>query len=186
MVAAIVSPAMSARLRLGVLLFVALLVQTTLAADLRVRGVSPDFMLLLTICAGLAGGADTGGLVGFTAGLLIDLFLHATPFGLSALTYCLVGYGVGALRRSVIHEGWLLAPGMALVASAFGVVLFVLVGVMVGQHQLTAPGPKGIAQIAGIVAGINAILAVPVSRIVSWAAHGLTGPAASSGAAFSP
>ncbi|HSS11274.1 MAG TPA: rod shape-determining protein MreD [Acidimicrobiales bacterium] len=186
MVAAIVSPAMIARFRLGALLFVALLLQTTVAADLRIRGVSPDFMILVTICAGLAGGADTGAMVCFVAGLLIDLFLHATPFGLSALTYCLVGYGVGVLRRTVLHEGWFLAPGTALVGSAVGVVLFVLVGVMVGQHQLTAPGPKGIAQIAGIVGGINAILAVPVARIVSWAGGGLSGHAASSGAAFTP
>ena len=170
---------MTARLRLGALLVVALLLQTTVASDLRIRGVSPDFMLLLTICAGLAGGPDTGAVVGFLAGLLIDLFLHATPFGLSALTYCLVGYAVGVLRRSVLREGHLLAPATALLASAVGVLLFVLVGVMVGQHQLTAPGPRGVAQIAGIVAVVNAILAVPVSRLVSWAAAGLQGPAQS-------
>jgi rod shape-determining protein MreD len=173
------SPAMMARLRLAGLLFLALLLETTVASDLRIRGVSPDFMLLLTICISLAAGPDAGAVVGFVAGLLIDLFLHATPFGLSALTYCLIGYGVGILRRSVLHEGWLLAPGTALVASAVGVVLFVLIGVMVGQHQLTAPGPRGVAQIAGIVAAINAVLAVPVSRLLSWAARGLTGPAQS-------
>jgi rod shape-determining protein MreD len=173
------SAAMTARLRLGGLLFVALLLQTTVASDLRIRGVSPDFMLLLTICAGLAGGPDTGAVVGFLAGLLIDLFLHATPFGLSALTYCLVGYAVGVLRRSVLREGNLLAPATALLASAVGVLLFVLVGVMVGQHQLTSPGPRGLAQIAGIVAVVNAILAVPVSKLVSWAAAGLQGPAQS-------
>ena len=167
---------MVARPRLGAIVFIALLLQTTIASDLRIRGVSPDFMLLVTICAGLAGGADTGAIVGFVAGLLIDLFLHATPFGLSALTYCLIGYGVGVLRRTVLREGGLLAPATALVASAAGVVLFVLVGVMVGQHQLTAAGPKGIAQIAGIVGAINAILAVPVSRLVTWAATGLAGP----------
>jgi rod shape-determining protein MreD len=169
------SPA-RARLRLAVLLVVALLLQTTVASDLRIRGVSPDFMLLLTICAGLAGGPDTGGVVGFLAGLLIDLFLHATPFGLSALTYCLVGYGVGILRRSALREGGLLAPATALVASAVGVLLFVLLGVMVGQHQLTAPGPTGLAQIVVIVAVVNAILAIPVSRLVSWACAGLQRP----------
>jgi rod shape-determining protein MreD len=136
-------------------------------------------MLLLTICTSLAAGPDAGAVVGFVAGLLIDLFLHATPFGLSALTYCLIGYGVGVLRRSVLHEGWLLAPGAALVASAVGVVLFVLIGVMVGQHQLTARGPRGVAQIAGIVGAINAVLAVPISRLLSWAARGLTGSAQS-------
>ena len=54
---------------------VAILVQTTLGSDLRVVGVAPDLMVLLAICAGLAGGAEAGAWVGFWAGLIADLFL---------------------------------------------------------------------------------------------------------------
>ena len=112
---------MAARLRLSVLLLVALLLQTTVVTDLRVRGTCADLMLLTAICAGLAGGAEMGGIVGFASGLVIDLFLETTPVGLSALTFCLIGFAVGGVRRAFFREGWLLPPAIALVASSAGV-----------------------------------------------------------------
>ncbi|MDP9073638.1 MAG: rod shape-determining protein MreD [Actinomycetota bacterium] len=172
------SPKAIARIRLAALLLVVLLLQTTIVPDVRVFGACPDLMLLCTICAGLVGGAEVGGLVGFTAGLLTDLFLLTTPLGLSALSYCLIGYGVGTVRRSFLQEGWLLAPATALIASAAGVVTFVLAGVMVGQSQLTRIGPTAIIRTAVIVGVMNAIVAAPVARVLAWASAGLarTGP----------
>jgi rod shape-determining protein MreD len=169
------SPEVVARLRLSVLLLVSVLLQTTVVTDVRLRGSCADLMLLFAICAGLAGGAEMGAISGFAAGLLIDLFLHSTPVGLSALTYCLVGFGVGAVRRAVFREGWLLPPAIALVASSSGVILFVMIGSVVGQSQLTAIGPRTIIQIAVIVGVMNAVLAVPVSHLVAWAATGSAG-----------
>jgi rod shape-determining protein MreD len=167
-----VSPAITARIRIAGLLVVAILLQTTIVADLRVFGVCADLMLLCTVCASVVGGPELGGLVGFAAGLLADLFLTTTPFGLSALVLSLVGYGVGSIRGTVLQEGWLLAPATALVASAAGVVTFVLAGVMVGQSQLTRPGPLGIAKTALLVGLMNAVVAAPVCRLVGWAASG--------------
>ena len=92
------APICLARLRIGLILVVAILVQSALGSDLRVSGVAPDLMVVVAICAGLAGGAEAGAWVGFLAGLLADLFLTSTPLGLSALTYCLIGAAVGALR----------------------------------------------------------------------------------------
>jgi rod shape-determining protein MreD len=166
------SPGILARLRLAGLLLVAILFQITLASDLRVRGVAPDVMLLFAICAGLAGGSELGATVGFAAGLLTDLFLQSTPLGLSALTYCLIGFAVGLLRRGVLRESRLLAPMVAVVASAAGVVLFVVIGAMVGQSQLSDLGPRRILETAVIVALMNAVLALPIARIVAWAATG--------------
>ena len=52
-------------------------------------------MLLLAISAGIAAGPEWGALTGFIAGIAFDLVLQ-TPFGLSALSYCIVGYLVGS------------------------------------------------------------------------------------------
>jgi rod shape-determining protein MreD len=164
----------TARLRLGALLVIALVLQISVMSDLRVSGVAPDLMLLLAVCAGMADGPETGAIVGFVAGLLIDLFLQTTPLGLSALTYCIVGFGVGALRRTVIRDNWWLAPLTGLIASGAGVALFVVIGVMVGQSQLTAMPSTTLVEIAVIVAVMNAVLAVPVIRIVSWATAAAT------------
>ncbi|MDQ1427991.1 MAG: rod shape-determining protein MreD [Acidimicrobiaceae bacterium] len=172
MVAAIVSPAVATRLRVAALLVLALLLQTTVVADLRILGVCADMMLLCTVSAAVVGGPELGGVVGFAAGLLADLFLVTTPLGLSALVFSLIGYGVGSIRGTVLQEGWFLAPATAFVASAAGVVTFVLAGVMVGQSQLTAMGPVAIVKTALIVGVMNGIVAAPVTRLFAWAASG--------------
>jgi len=166
------SPGILPRLRLVGLLLIAILFQVTLASDLRIRGVAPDLMLLVAICAGMAGGPELGGTVGVAAGLLTDLFLQTTPLGLSALTYCLIGFAVGLLRGGALRESRLLTPMIATVASAAGVVLFVVIGAMVGQSQLSDLGPRRIVETAVIVALMNAVLALPVARVVAWAAGG--------------
>ncbi|MGH9123545.1 MAG: rod shape-determining protein MreD [Acidimicrobiales bacterium] len=165
-------PVWMGRIRLAAILLLALLLQTTVVPDLRVLGVCPDLMLLCTVCAGLVGGPELGGVVGFGAGLIIDLFLTTTPLGLSALAFSIVGYGVGSLRRTVLQEGWLLAPAAALVGSSAGVLIFVMAGVMVGQSQLTSVGWPYIGKTALLVGLMNAIIATPVCRVVAWAATG--------------
>ena len=70
---------------------------------------------------------------GILAGLMADLFLTSTPLGLSALTYCLVGAGVGALRAGVTarapHRDSACRPSR----HAAAVLLFVALGDVLGQ-----------------------------------------------------
>lgn len=166
------SPAAALRIRVGVILLLALLLQTTIVPDVRILGVCADVMLLCTACAGLVGGPEMGAIVGFAAGLLADLFLTATPLGLTALVFSLIGYSVGSIRRSVLQEGWLLAPATGFVASSAGIVAFVLAGVMVGQTQLTKMGPVGIVKTALLVGAMNAVLAIPVYHLFVWVVSG--------------
>jgi rod shape-determining protein MreD len=169
-----VSPHYTARLRIALVLVVAILIQTTLASDLRVLQVAPDLMLLIAICAGMAGGAQAGAWVGFWSGLLADMFL-TTPVGLSALTYCLVGAAVGAVREGFLQEHRLLLPVVAFVATAAAVVLFVGIGDLLGQNQLLAGGRSWLIRVAVIEAAWNAVLAIPVSMIYGRAARGSVG-----------
>ncbi len=169
------SPRVVARLRIGLLLVVAILIQTTLGNDLRAFGVAPDLMVLVAICAGMTGGAESGAWVGFWAGLITDLFLVTTPLGLAALTYCLIGAGVGALRSWVLPESRLLAPVAALVGTATAVLLWVVLGDMLGQGQLLDAGRTWLIRVVVVEAGWAAVLALPVSWIYGWAARGLVG-----------
>jgi hypothetical protein len=89
--------------KVAAVLLVGILVQTCFGNDLRVDDVAPDFMLLLAVCAGFVAGPDEGALVGFVAGLLSDLFLQNTPFGLMALAACLAGYVVGWARANFLR-----------------------------------------------------------------------------------
>jgi rod shape-determining protein MreD len=153
------------RLRLPLVLLLVLVVQKSLLEDVHLHDVRPDALLLLAVCAGLVAGPETGALVGFTAGLVSDLFVLA-PLGLSALVFALVGYAVGALRTTLIRESWWLAPVTALVGCAGGVVLYGLLGAVVGQTQFVRPQ---LVTTALLVALMDAVLAVPVTRLTGWA-----------------
>ena len=153
------------RVRIALFIVVAFTLQATLLGGLRLGGIAPDAMLLVPIAFGIAAGPERGAVVGFAAGLVADLFLQ-TPFGLSALTYSLVGFAVGSVQGNVIHAAWWIAPATALVGSAAGVIGFALLGVMVGQdHLMTTDLPL----IAAAVALLNAPLSVPAVRAAAWA-----------------
>jgi rod shape-determining protein MreD len=162
-----------ARLKVPLLVLLMLTLQSTLFSGLRNSGLHADTLLLLPITAGIVAGAESGALVGFLAGLTLDLFLQ-TPFGLSALAYSLVGFGVGTVQGNVIRAAWWIAPLTAIVASAAGIVVYGLVGAMVGQAQLLR---GDLPVIAGWVAVVNAPLAVPVVKLMEWALKGRNTPA---------
>lgn len=169
------NPHTVARVRMATLLLVAVLFETTLGNDLRVGRVAPDLMVLIAILSGLMGGTESGAWMGFWSGLLADLFLTSTPLGLSALSYCLVGASVGALRESVLPESRALPPIVALVATMVAVVLFVGLGDMLGQAQLLDAGRSWLVRVASIEGVWAAVLALPIGWIYAKAAKGSVG-----------
>lgn len=164
---------MGARLRLAVVLVLALILQETFGADLRVLGVAPDFMLLVAICGGVVCGPTTGAWVGFLAGLLTDLTLTTTPLGLTALVWCLVGWGIGSLAAFILPESRAVRPAVTFLATVAAVLLFLLIGELVGQTELVAPGRSWIIKVVVIEGLWNALLSIPTVIILRWAARGL-------------
>ena len=166
---------MTTATRLPPVLLAAVLLHTAVFPQLRLFGVAADVLLLVAIAGGMSAGADWGAALGFAAGLLADCFLQ-TPFGLSALTYSLVGYGVGAFQATVLHRGRWITLVTALVASALGVALFAAIGTVLGQDHLVALRLLGIA---AVVAALNAVLAPAAVRVLRWAVEPslITGPA---------
>jgi rod shape-determining protein MreD len=152
-------------LRFAAILLVVLLVQPSLVATLSIFGVRGDIVLLLPIVAGILGGSDRGAMVGFAAGLSFDLLLQ-TPFGLSALTYCLVGYGVGLLQGGVLRSTWWIPILTAFGASAAGIVVFAVLGKVLGQDSYIDGQLPKIAVVVGL---INAVLVLPALRLGRWA-----------------
>ena len=151
--------------RFAAILLMVLLVQTSLIAKLTILGVRGDIVVLLPIVAGILGGSDRGAMVGFASGLSLDLLLQ-TPFGLSALTYCLVGYGVGLLQGGVLRSTWWIPVVSALGASASAVVVFALLGKMLGQDGFIDGRLPKIALVVGL---LNALLVLPALRLGRWA-----------------
>ena len=156
---------MTSRLRLALVLFGCLVLHQSLFVTLRVGDAHPQVMLLVAIAGGLLGGSERGAFIGFTAGLASDLFVQ-TPLGLSALTFALVGFVVGSVQSGIVHTAWWIAPLTALVASLAGVLLYGLLGALVGQAHFVSLHLVALAAGAG---AMNAVLAPPVVRAVSWA-----------------
>src|SRR6202011_2332003 len=102
--------------RVALVIFAVLMVQQTVMVALRVGGAHPDLLWLLPITAALLDGPETGAIVGFWSGLAFDLVLP-TPFGLSALVGCLLGYVTGSLTTPVDPRATWLKPVAALAGS---------------------------------------------------------------------
>jgi rod shape-determining protein MreD len=103
--------------------------------------------------------------VGFAAGVAIDVLL-TTPLGLSALVYTMVGYTVGSVSGGVVRRSWWIGPAVVAVASAAAMVLYALVGTVVGQDALAGPP---LSAILVVVAAVNTVLAPAALRAMRWA-----------------
>lgn len=150
--------------RLAVLLAGGLLLQLAVLDDVRLAGVRPEVMILVAVVSGMAGGPERGAVLGFTAGLVADLFTE-TPFGLSSLTYSIVGFTTGIVQTSLIRSAWWITPATAAVASGAGVALYALTGAVVGQRGMVGPH---LAVVVAAVAAVNAPLALPLARVARW------------------
>lgn len=162
------TPLTGPRLRVPVVVLLALVLQQTVWGDVRVAGVAADGMLLVAVAAGMVGGPERGALVGFVTGLATDLFL-LTPFGLSALVFSVLGYTVGASTTVFVRAAWWIPVLTGFVASVVGELTFAVVGAMVGQGHLVSPRLATIALVVGLLNGALAPLAV---RLLHWALPG--------------
>lgn len=161
---------MTSRLRLAFVVSVALVLHQSLFVTVRFGDAHPQVMLLVAVVGGLLAGAERGALIGFTAGLVADLFVQ-TPLGLSALTFALVGFVVGSVQSGIVHSAWWIGPLTALGASFAGVVAYAMFGAIIGQAHFVSPRLVGIAAGVGVM---NAVLVVPVVRAMSWALNSST------------
>jgi rod shape-determining protein MreD len=151
--------------RLPPFLLAAVVLHTAVLPQLRPFHVGADGLLLVAVCAGLAGGARAGAWVGFGTGLLADCFL-VTPFGLSALAYGLVGWVVGSLAGRLLRPGLWVLPATVFGASAGGVVLFAVLGAALGEGGLVSGRLLGVALLVGI---LNAALGPAALAATRWA-----------------
>ncbi len=150
----------------------ALLLQTSLLAQVRMFGVMPDFMLLVAVAGGITAGATRGAALGFASGMLIDLFLP-TPLGLSALVFTLVGYWVGVANTGVLRSAWYIPVLTAGGASVAGVTLYAMIGSVLGERMINGH----LITIALVVGLSNAVLAPVAVKLVDWSLGSLkSGP----------
>ena len=141
-------------LTLTAVIVAALLLQTTVFADVRLLGARPELIYLITIVFALLEGPASGAIAGFAGGMAEDFLLNQ-PKGITALTLTLLGYTVGLLRQYIVSPSPVV-PVVVVGAGTFvGVLFYGLVSFLLGQFDTTA---LYLVRVAALSAAYNAIL----------------------------
>lgn len=117
-------------LRLALIMLVALLLQLGLFSRIGVLGSVANLMPVVVVALGMLGGAVTGAVAGFTAGLLLDVTLGGIP-GVASLSLMAAGYLAGRWREGFDIVSSLVPPLLtgaltALAALTYGVIQLTL------------------------------------------------------------
>jgi rod shape-determining protein MreD len=121
------------------LIVTAVVLQTTVLADTRLQPFGAAISLVTLVLVGVVRYLDpeVAILVGFTAGLLIDL-LGGTPMGIWALTMTVVAF-VTVRVRDRADDGPLVVGGGVFLLTFLAAALFVMVSTIFGTRTLTDP-----------------------------------------------
>lgn len=139
---------------IAAIVITALLLQSTVFAQLRLLGIRPELLYLVTIAIALLEGPNEGATVGFVSGLSQD-FLMNQPKGLTALTLTLLGYAVGMFRQFIVSPSPLVPTIVVGVGTAAGIAFYEVVSLLLGNfHEEAAYGVK----VALLTAAYNAVL----------------------------
>jgi rod shape-determining protein MreD len=131
----------------GLVVLLAVVLQVAVFNLFSVNGVVPNLALIAVVAASVARGAQFGALIGFAAGLLLDLAPPADHVaGRWALAFVLVAILAGRVRNDARRSP---LAGLVTVAvcSFVATSVFALSGVVLGDHALP---PGEMLQVVGI------------------------------------
>lgn len=155
-------------LKVGVVLFVSIVVQLTVFVDVRVADVAPELLALVAVLAGFLAGPERGATVAFGAGLLWDIWLP-TPLGLAAITFATVAFAIGSIEAGMFSDTRGQVSGLAFLGTFASVIGYALLGEVVGQRGLVDVELLRVALVAG---ALNAVIAPVMVRPMRWALQG--------------
>ncbi len=141
----------------------ALLLQSTVFAQMKLFGVRPELVYLVTILIAILEGPGEGMVVGFAGGLAQDFLLNQ-PKGLTALTLTLLGYGVGLLRQYIVSPSPLLPTLLVAVSTAAGVVFYEVVGFLLGQVDQPLTFSLKVPVLTGVYGAVLTPIVYPILR----------------------
>ena len=151
---------------LTAIIITAVLLQSTVFSQLRLLGVRPELLYLVTILIALQEGPNEGAIVGFTAGLAQDMLLDQ-PKGITALTLTLLGYTVGMARQYIVSPSPLVPTIVVAIATALGVAFYEIVTFLLGQFEASITYAVKVALLTALYnAVLTPILSPLLRRII--------------------
>ncbi len=156
---------MGSAFRYALMLITVTVLQKFLFQHARIDDVGMDAFLALSVTAGLVAGPRRGAIVGFAAGIALDLTV-VTPFGLGALSYLVAGVVAGSMEKLIKHSARSLTMLVGFVSAFVGLLFFVAVGSIIGVAGLI---DGHLPVVLLIVSASTAVLVLPCRRAVHWA-----------------
>ncbi|HJS26354.1 MAG TPA: rod shape-determining protein MreD [Actinomycetota bacterium] len=155
-------------LLLAAVILSALLLQTTIFAEINLLGAKPELMYLITIAFGILEGPASGAITGFAGGMAQDFLLDG-PKGITALTLTLLGYAIGMARQFIVSPSPVLPVVLVAVGTFGGVLFYGVVSFLLGQLDTSW---LYLLRVAVLSAVYNAILTPLVFPVMRRAAEG--------------
>ncbi|MBM7556183.1 rod shape-determining protein MreD [Halanaerobacter jeridensis] len=109
----------------GVLIIIAVIVQSLPISYEIFSGIHPDFLLIISTMVAVNYGRTAGGVLGFLAGLLQDWFSGGL-FGIHAISKTLTAYLCGFLRENIYQHHFLTPLLITLFATVVNQVLILM------------------------------------------------------------
>lgn len=153
-------------LAIAAVLVTALLLQSTVFAQLRLLGVRPELLYLVVIVFAFLEGPSEGAVIGFVAGLAQDMLLNE-PKGILALTLTLLGYTIGMLRQFIVSPSPLLPTILVGLGTIGGVLFYVVVSFLLGNFDDPASFAVRVALLAGLYNAVLTPIVFPVLRRIA-------------------
>jgi len=141
----------------------ALLLQSTVFAQVKLLGVRPELMYVVTILMAIIEGPSEGAIVGFAGGMAQD-FLLDQPKGITALTLTLLGYAIGLARQYIVSPSPLLPTILVAVGTFAGVIFYEIVSFLLGQMDDPLMFSLRVALLTSLYNAILTPLVYPVLR----------------------
>lgn len=154
--------------QLTLVIFTALLLQTTVFPQLTLAGAKPELIYLITILMAMLEGPTTGAVLGFSGGMGQD-FLQNAPKGITALTLTLLGYSVGLIRTYIVTPSPWLPMVLVSVGTFVGLIFYGIVSALVGQMDTGWWHLLRVALFSGIYNGLLTPVVFPILRRISEA-----------------
>ncbi len=142
---------------------VALLLQSTVFADLRLLGVRPELVFLVTVAVAITEGPSEGAVVGFAGGLAQDFLLNQ-PKGITALTLTLLGYVIGLSRAYITSPSPLLPTALVAVGTAAGLLFYSVVATLLGVFDQSVTYAVKVIVLASLYNAVLTPIVYPALR----------------------
>jgi rod shape-determining protein MreD len=157
-------------LSLTVIIITAILLQTTVFADVRLLGAKPELLYLVTILIALMVGSAPGAAAGFACGMSEDFLLNQ-PKGITALTLTLLGYSVGLASQYIVTQSALVPVIFVAIGTFAGVIFNRVVALLLGQAETSALFVVRIALLSALYNAILTPIFNPVLRKLTQASR---------------